>query len=65
MCIRDRYLLLDVVFGLAPLALVALGLTTWDVPAFVSALVSSVFLLWLLVFMRRQLLAEIHKLFTA
>ena len=52
-------------FGLAPLALVALGLTTWDVPAFVSALVSSVFLLWLLVFMRRQLLAEIHKLFTA
>ena len=60
-----KYLLLDVVFGLAPLALVALGLTTWDVPAFVSALVSSVFLLWLLVFMRRQLLAEIHKLFTA
>ena len=46
-------------------ALVALGLTTWDVPAFVSALVSSVFLLWLLVFMRRQLLAEVHKLFTA
>ena len=60
-----KYLLFDVALGLAPLALVALGLTTWDVPAFVSALVSSVFLLWLLVFMRRQLLAEVHKLFTA
>ena len=28
-----KYLLFDVVLGLIPLALVALGLTTWDVPA--------------------------------
>ena len=58
MCIRDRYLLFDVVLGLIPLALVALGLTTWDVPANVSALTASVLLLALLVFTRKQLVAE-------
>ena len=56
-----KYVLLDVLFGLAPLVLVALGLTTWDVLAFVSAAVACVLLLALLVFMREQLVAEIRK----
>ncbi len=60
-----KYVLLDVLFGLAPLVLVALGLTTWDVLAFVSAAVACVLLLALLVFMREQLVAEIRKLFSA
>ena len=60
-----KYLLFDVALGLIPLALDALGLTTWDVPAYVSALTASVFLLALLVFTRKQLLAEIRKLFSA
>lgn len=60
-----KYLLFDVALGFAPLALVALGLTTWDVPAVVSALTASVFLLGLLVFVRKQLIAEIRKLFSA
>ena len=60
-----KYLLFDVVLGLIPLALVALGLTTWDVPANVSALTASVLLLALLVFTRKQLVAEVRKLFSA
>lgn len=60
-----KYLLFDVVLGVAPLALSNLGLTTWDVPAYASALSACVFLLALLVFTRRQLLAEMRKLFSA
>lgn len=60
-----KYLLFDVMFGLTPLALVALGLTTWNLIAYISALTASIFLLGLLVFTRKQLLAEIHKLFSA
>lgn len=60
-----KYLLLDVVFGIAPVAFVAAGLTTWDVLAYVSALVASVLLLGLVVFMRERLVAEVRKLFTA
>lgn len=60
-----KYLLFDVLLGLAPLALVALDLVTWDVPALVSALGASVFLLGLLVFTRKQLTAEVRKLFNA
>lgn len=60
-----KYLLFDVVLGLIPMALVALGLTTWDVLAYASALTSSVFLLGLVVFARKQLVAEVRKLFSA
>jgi hypothetical protein len=60
-----KYLLFDVMFGFTPLALVALGLTTWKLLAYVSALTASILLLGLIVFMRKQLLAEIHKLFSA
>jgi hypothetical protein len=60
-----KYLLFDVALGLAPMILVVLGLTTWNMLAFISALVSSVFLLWILVFMRQQLMAEIRKLLSA
>lgn len=60
-----KYLLFDVALGLIPLALSALGLTTWDVLANVSALVASVFLLGLVVFTRKQLVAEVRKLFSA
>lgn len=60
-----KYLLFDVVLGLIPLVLVALGLTTWDVLANVSALTASVFLLGLVVFMRKQLVTELRKLFSA
>jgi hypothetical protein len=57
-----KYLLFDAVLGLTPILLVVLGLTTWDLLAYISALVSSVFLLWILIFMRQQLMAEIRKL---
>lgn len=60
-----KYLLFDILFGLAPLALMALGLTTWEMPALVSALTASVLLLGLLVFTRKHLLAEVRKLFSA
>ncbi|MEA5019555.1 MAG: DUF6320 domain-containing protein [Gordonibacter sp.] len=60
-----KYLVFDVVLGLAPLALIALGLTTWNVLALTSALAASVFALGILVFMRRQLIDEVQKLFTA
>ena len=60
-----KYLLFDVVLGLVPLALIALGLTTWEIPALSSALAASVFLLGLLVFMRKQLMDEVRKLFLA
>jgi hypothetical protein len=60
-----KYLLFDAALGLASMILVALGLTTWNMPAYISALVSSVFLLWILVFMRQQLMAEIRKLLSA
>lgn len=60
-----KYLLFDVVLGLIPIILVAFDLTTWDVLAYTSALTSSVFLLGLVVFARKQLLAEVRKLFSA
>lgn len=60
-----KYLLFDVALGLIPLALAALGLVTWDVPAYASALVASVLLLALAVFTRKQLLSEVRKLFSA
>ena len=59
-----KYLLFDVMLGLTPLVLVALGLTTWNLIAYVSAFTASILLLGLLVFMRKQLLLEIHKLFS-
>lgn len=60
-----KYLLFDVILGLTPLLLVAFHLCTWDVPALISALVACVLLLGLLVFTRRQLIAEVRKLFSA
>lgn len=60
-----KYLLLDVVFGLVPLLFVALGLTTWNVLAYASALVACVLLLGLVVFARERLAAEVRKLFMA
>lgn len=60
-----KYLLFDVVLGICPLLLNALGLTTWNIPADVSALVACVLLLALVVFTRERLLAEIRKLLTA
>ncbi len=60
-----KYLLFDVVLGLIPLALTALGLTTWDLPANVSALTASVLLLVLATFGRKRLAAEMRKLFSA
>lgn len=59
-----KYLLFDVIFGLTPLVLVALNLTTWDLLAYISALTASILLLGLLVFTRKQLLAEMRKLFS-
>lgn len=60
-----KYLLFDVALGLIPLGLSALGLTTWNVLANISALVASVVLLGLVVFTRKQLMAEVRKLFSA
>ena len=45
--------------------LILLAVAAWDVPAYASALSACVFLLALLVFTRRQLLAEMRKLFSA
>lgn len=59
-----KYLLFDVVLGLTPLVLVALGMTTWNVPAYISALTASILALALVVFTRKQLTAEIRKLFS-
>ncbi|MDR2197635.1 MAG: DUF6320 domain-containing protein [Coriobacteriales bacterium] len=60
-----KYLLFDMVLGLMPLLLVALGLTTWNLLAFISALAASLSLLWVMIFFRRQLLSEMRKLFSA
>jgi hypothetical protein len=60
-----KYLLFDVVLGLAPLILVVLGLTTWSMPAYISALVSCAFSLWVVIFMRQRLMTEIRKLLSA
>lgn len=60
-----KYLLFDVLLGLTPLALIGLGLTTWNILAYICAFAASVFFLGLVVFMHRQLIAEIRKLFTA
>ncbi|MEG0503369.1 MAG: DUF6320 domain-containing protein, partial [Raoultibacter sp.] len=58
-----KYLLFDVLLGLTPIALVAFGLTTWNLLAYISAFAASVFFLGLLVFMRKQVVEEIRKLF--
>ena len=60
-----KYLLFNIVLGLVPLVLTWLGVTTWNIPAYISAFAASVFCLGLVVFMHKQLLAEIKKLFTA
>lgn len=57
-----KYLLFDVVLGIAPIALIALGLTTWNVPALTSALIASILLLALLTFGHRLLVDELRKL---
>lgn len=60
-----KYLLFDIALGLMPLALVALNLTSWDMPAYISALTACIFSLGLLMFMRKQIVEEIQKLFSA
>lgn len=60
-----KYLLFDMVLGIAPLALIALGLTTWNIPALGSAFAAIVFLLALLAFGRRRLVDETRKLFNS
>lgn len=58
-----KYLLFDVVLGIAPLAFIALGLTTWSLPALASAFTASILLLALIVFGHRRMGEEIRKLF--
>lgn len=60
-----KYLLFDILLGVLPMILAWLGLVTWDVLAYASALVSGVLLLGLVMFARDRLLAEVRKLFTA
>lgn len=60
-----KYLLFDFVLGLMPMVLVTLGLTTWEIPSYASALVSCLLLLALFAFTRKQLIAEVRKLFSA
>ena len=59
-----KYLLLSVALGLVPLALVAAGLTTTDIPSYTSALAAAILLLALLTFWREPLWAEVRKLVT-
>jgi hypothetical protein len=58
-----KYLLLNVVLGIASIALIAFNLTLWDLPALISTLLASIFLLALIVFGRQRLTDEIRKLF--
>lgn len=60
-----KYLLLDVLFGLVPLALAGAGVARRDVLCWASALVACVLLIALLAFARDRLLAEVRKLFAA
>ena len=60
-----KYLLFNVVMGFIPMALLAFGLITWKPLAYISALVASTLALALFIFMRKEILAEIRKLFTA
>lgn len=60
-----KYLLFDVFFGLTPLVFVVAGLTTSAILAYISAFVALVFLLALFVFTRKQMVAEIRKLFSS
>lgn len=59
-----KYLLFNIVLGLLPLVLTFIGLTTWNIPAYISALTASIFFLGLVIFMHRQLLDELRKLFS-
>lgn len=60
-----KYLLLNLVFGLAPLVFVVLGRVSWNLPSCLSASVALVLLLVLVVFMRERLANELRKLFDA
>ena len=60
-----KYLLFSIVLGLAPLLLVLLDITTWDGLAFFSAFAASIFALALAIFARKELIAEMRKLFSA
>lgn len=57
-----KYLLFNVGLGLAPLILIALGLTTTNIPASLCALTASILLLTLALFARKQLVQELRKL---
>lgn len=60
-----KYLLFNIVLGVIPLALSAGGLTTKDAPSQASATAAVVLAVVLAVFARKQILAEIRKLFSA
>lgn len=60
-----KYLIYELVLGLVPLALMAAGFVTWPVPTVVTALAAAVLLALMLALTRRQLAAEMRKLFHA
>ncbi len=69
---RDRfaeefsaYLLLDVVCGFIPLALVWLGLAQWPTLAYVSAFCAGLLAIFVLVFFRRDIFGAAGRLFNA
>lgn len=60
-----KYLLYNLVIGVAPLAFALLGLTDWPVPAFIDAGAAVVLGILLLAFARKQSAEEARKLFSA
>lgn len=60
-----KYLLYELALGIVPLVLLAAGLITWPIPAIVTALVTLLLLILMLTLTRKQLAAEMRKLFHA
>lgn len=60
-----KYLLFSIVFGIVPLGLSSAGLTTNDAPSQMSATAAVLLAAVLAAFARKQIIAEIRKLFSA
>ena len=60
-----KYLIYELVLGMVPLALMAAGMVTWPVPSILTAVVAVLLLVLMLTLTRRQLTAELQKLFHA
>lgn len=60
-----KYLIYELVLGMVPLVLLAIGVVTWPVPSVITAVVALLLLVLMLTLTRRQLAEELQKLFHA